>query len=166
MGNNQETDGETSTVCCQTFDSVPPHIIFTWSFPTLPLVHEVFETVFFIRLLLLRHFAFSCPGVHLHFLLKSEQHWDRRGRRCACCSKENCLTCQTAKTFQMKSPCLSSLEPKSQVRYLRCTTLSNYNNLALQTINYMLLILAWFWRVERLFYPLIEYKIWSKLVFL
>lgn len=44
-----------------------------------------------------------CPGVHQRFLLKSGQHWDRRGRRCACCNKENCLMCRPAKTFLMKS---------------------------------------------------------------
>ncbi len=50
----------------------------------------------------------SRPGVRQRSLLRSGRRWDRRGRRCACCSKENCLTCQTAKTFQMKFPCLSS----------------------------------------------------------
>lgn len=97
VGNNQETDGETQTVCCDLY-------AFTQHF------HSSCLSLFFSDLFSVWSYVLFLPhpGVHQRSLLKSGQHWDRRGRRCACCSKENCLTCRLAKTFLMKSPYHSS----------------------------------------------------------
>lgn len=61
------------------------------------------------------------PGVHQRSLLKSDQHWDRSGRKCGCCSRGSCLMCQTAKICLTKSLCPLSLEQKSQVTSLIST---------------------------------------------
>lgn len=68
---------------------------------------QLFSLCIFIHHTFLLSFltsSLSHPGAPQHSLMRSGQRCDRRGRRCACCSKEKCLMCPTAKTFQMKSP--------------------------------------------------------------
>lgn len=83
MGNNQEADGEASTV----------------GLITILLQEEDIN----ISVQQSRVFWYH-PGAPLHFLWRSGRLYGRRGKRCVCCSRERFLTCPTAKTFQMKSP--------------------------------------------------------------
>lgn len=101
VGNNQETDGEASTVRCHLWTQTC-FIFFScfyfWVSFTFYLRFEL------LRLLLWQRSALSThPGVPRRSLQKREQRWNTSVRKCAFCSRENCRTCPTAKTFLMKS---------------------------------------------------------------
>lgn len=171
VGNNQKTDGETSTVrlifdnphysklffhedCPKTRSSgisslwchkghwfltddtspilapAPPTSLspFLVTLQALLLAYVSFEI--FKRALFngVCNAVLTPAGAHRHSSTRSERRCGRNGKRCACCSRERCPTCRTAKTFQMKYRWDSTSEQKLQVSWepgwMQCDTTS------------------------------------------